>query len=95
MANKYSYMKIDVSNRRNSLNNSVDYDIIFIVACNSINDLPHNMRKVTNCFLLSKNSGFVIFNLVYIYQSYLNVRRIVSSIFGLNNLITYRSNDFF
>jgi hypothetical protein len=43
---------------------------------------------------LSLNGGLLIVNLVCIYKSYLNVRQTITSVFGENNFITFRSNDF-
>jgi spermidine synthase len=107
MAKKYFYfkedlkMKVIICDGRIYLNNFLNetkYDIILFDAYDSLSGLPSNM-KTEEFFILLKthlnlNGGLIIFNLVCIYQSYLNIRQRIYSVFGLNNLITFRTNDF-
>jgi len=107
MAKKYFYFKEDLNMKvkicdgriyLNNLSNNINYDIIFIDAYDSLSGLPSNM-KTEEFFILLKNhlnlnGSLIIFNLVCIYKSYLNIRQTIYSVFGLNNLITFRTNDF-
>ncbi|CAF4952266.1 unnamed protein product, partial [Rotaria socialis] len=77
---------------------SINYDIILLDAYDSMSGLPSHM-KTQEFFLelknlLNLNGGLFIVNLVCIYQSYINVRLTIDSVFGQNNLITFRSTDF-
>lgn len=107
IAKKYFYfnedlnMKVFINDGRNFLNtlsNSIKYDIILFDAYDSLSGLPNHM-KTKEFFIqlknyLNQNGGLFIINLVCIYQSYLNVRQTISFVFGEENLITFRSNDF-
>ena len=106
MAKKYFYfkedskMKVIISDGFIYLNNLLIneyFHLIYIDAYDSLSSLPNQMK--TNQFFnllkdhLNPNGGFIIFNLVCIYQSYFNIRKKINSIFGLNHLIGFRSND--
>jgi spermidine synthase len=107
MAKKYFYfkedlkMKVIICDGRIYLNNFLNetkYDIILFDAYDSLSGLPSNM-KTEEFFILLKNhlnlnGGLIIFNLVCIYQSYFNIRNNIYSIFGLNHLVIFRSNDY-
>ncbi len=107
MAKKYFYFKEDSKMKvyicdgwifLNNLLNNQYYDLIFVDAYDSFNSLPNKMKKKEFLFLLKNhlnpNGGFIIFNLVCIYQSYFNIRNNIYSIFGLNHLVIFRSNDY-
>ncbi|CAF3184939.1 unnamed protein product [Rotaria socialis] len=107
MAKKYFYfkedsnMKVIINDGRKflkSLLNSINYDIILLDAYDSMSGLPSHMKTqeffLELKYLLNPNGGLFIVNLVCIYQSYINVRLTIDSVFGQNNIITFRSTDF-
>ncbi|CAF4589222.1 unnamed protein product [Rotaria socialis] len=94
-------MKVIINDGRKflkSLLNSINYDIILLDAYDSMSGLPSHMKTqeffLELKYLLNPNGGLFIVNLVCIYQSYINVRLTIDSVFGQNNIITFRSTDF-
>jgi spermidine synthase len=106
MAKKYfhfqedSKMKVLIKDGRQflfNLSNQDYFDIIYFDAYDSTNGLPNHM-KTQQFFIelknhLNGNGGLVIINLVTIYQSYLNILQTIYSVFGLKNLIQFRTKN--
>ena len=95
-----SRMKVFITDGRRFLQQqpmSCPYDIIVLDAYDCRSGMPRQM-KTQDFFVelkdhLNRSGGLFIVNLVCIYQSYINVRRTIESVFGEEALLTFRSTD--
>lgn len=95
-----SQMQVKICDGRSyltELNEEIRFDVIFVDAYDSNNSLPFHM-KTEEFFVLLRNhvkneGGFIIWNLVSIYQSFLNISQTIQSVFNSNHLIEFRTTN--
>jgi len=95
-----SQMQVNICDGRTyltQLSEQIQFDVIFVDAYDSNNSLPFHM-KTEEFFVLLRNhlkseGGFIIWNLVSIYQSFVNISQTIRSVFNSNHLIEFRTRN--